>query len=342
MLNKSVYRESFRHVRTSDKVRNHVIQFAEKRPVPGRNARILLLAALIASLFLLTAFSFIQFKKYGNPGQMLEAILGENGRSTYSAQQVTTRYGTMQYGGGTRYELDMQLAEKYIAPNIYEVNQTIVSGEREFTVEACIVDKASLTGALYYRLENPPEYQISNRGAIYWMCDGPDLNPFLYIEMDGCITIGNHMVVEAMSTDTVLYGTYQFVVEEDCDWMRISLRDSQEQIIVPFPEDIQMQYIKLDDGGIILSPFGASIDAEKYGINFRTLDVISIHLANGEEYELQWEDQEGETPNRKESRYGCNVSFFTDSGNVVYIFSRVLDIEHVRSIVINGTEYSVQ
>lgn len=342
MFNKKVYQETFDHVRASEQIRNQIIQVEANKTVPVRKTRILFLAAVIASLFLLTAFSCIQFKNYNNPAQILEGIFGKNGRSSYSAQQVITQYGKMQYGGGTRYELDMQLAEKYIAPYIYEVNQTIVSEKQAFTVEACIVDKASLTGALYYRLENPPEYQISNRGAIYWMCDGPDLDPFLSVEMDACNAIGNHLIVEAMTTENVLYGTYQFVIEKDCDWMRITLRDSQTQITIPIPEETQMPYIELDDGGIVMSPFGAAIDAKKYGITFRTLDVISIYLADGEEYELQWEDQAAEAPNLKESRYGCNVSFFSDSGKVVYIFSRVLDIEKVQSIVINGTEYCVQ
>lgn len=338
MFDRDRYQSTFDQVRISKEIRERVIQFADTKPVHSSKNLKFLLVAVIGSLFLLSAYTYI-FRVYNDPAMMLEGIVGENGRSTYAAEKVDIT--GLHYGGGSRSALDMELAKKYIAPHIYEVNQTVVAGDQVLTVEACIADKASLTGAIYYRLENPPQYHLSNRGAITWLNDEQEWDPLILVEMDRCNAIGNHMIVEAMTTENVLYATYQFVLEADCDWMRLMMADGQDEIIIPFPEDIQMDYLKLDNGGIILSPFGAALDAEKYGMNFRTLDCISIFYDDGEEYELHWEDRDGEKNGLEDSRYGCNVSFFSDSGKVVYVFSRVLDIENVHSIVINGTEYKV-
>lgn len=364
------YKAAFSRITAPEDTFNCVMHMAQGRSVRMKKGfRIMLVAViLITAMVLVGAYS--GFVLYEKPQEMLEALMGINARSTYAPQEIEILYQSgdtqwMQNPGGIRTELDMELADKWIAPYIYQVGERLVDGDIVMTAEACLVDRATHTAALYLKLENSPKYEVTNRGQVWWLNENDEFYYYPKVELIGQeFFLSNFLIAEETTTENTLAVILMFTCDEGSEGMILTAGNSGKNVTIPFPEETDMKYLELADGKIVLSPFGAMLDSAYFGIQFWTCDIISILYKNGEEYLLHWEDpawkkyeeepQEGTIPydrERLETReklkdpiYNCNFSVFLDEENtaVVYIFNRVLDLEEVKSVVINGIEYSVE
>ena len=365
------YKAVFSHVTASEDTYMRIMRMTEERKdiKHRKHFRLILIAAVLVSAMLLVG-AYSGYVLYERPQEMLEALMGVNGRSTYASQEITVLYQDgntqlMQTPSGTRTELDMKLAKKWLAPYIYQVGERIVDGETVLTAEACLVERATHTGALYLKLENSPEYQVTNRGQVWWLDENGEFFYYPKVEMIGeDYFLSSFLIADEMTEQNTLAVILMFTCGKGSEGMRLTAGDSGDSISIPFPEETGMKVLELAEGKIILSPFGALLDSGSLGIRFWTYDVISILYKNGEEYLLQWEDpawkpyeeepKEGvsvwdsekrETwENLEESISNSNFSVFLDEENssVVYIFNRVLDLEEVKAVVINGIEYPVE
>lgn len=366
------YKAAFAHVKAPENTVRRVMDMAEERNVwrKKRKFRIALVAAIVISaVVLLGAYS--GFVLYERPKEMLEALMGINGRSTYAAHEVVVLDENgypirIENPAGTRTELDMELAKKWIAPYIYQVGERIVDGDTILTAEACLIDRATHTAALYLKLENSPSYDVSSRGQVWWLNENNEFYYYPKVSMIGQdFFLSNYLIAEEMTTEDTLAVILMFTCDEGSEGMILTAGESGKNITIPFPEKTGMKYLELAEGKIVLSPFGAILDSGTFGIRFWTNDIISIRYKSGEEYLLHWEDpawkqyeaapQESvkipydedrwETmENLKDPIYNSNFSVFLDEENssVVFIFNRVLDLDEVKSVVINGMEYPVE
>lgn len=366
------YKAAFAHVKAPENTVRCVMGKAEERNIwqRKRKFRIALVAAIVTSaMVLLGAYS--GFVLYERPQEMLEALMGINGRSTYAPYEnvILSPEGypiRIENPAGSRTELDMKLAKKWIAPYIYQVGERIVDGDTVLTAEACLIDRATHTAALYLKLENSPSYDVSSRGQLWWLNENDEFYYYPKISLIGQdVFLSNFLIVEEMTTENTLAVILMFTCDEGSEGMILTAGESGKSITIPFPEETGMEYLELAEGKIVLSPFGAILDSGTFGIRFWTNDIVSIRYKSGEEYLLHWEDpawkQYESAPvvgekipfdedrketweNLKDPIYNSNFSVFLEEENssVVYIFNRVLDLDGVKSVVINGVEYPVE
>lgn len=366
------YKAAFSRVAMPDNAREEIMALPRKHVLRRKKyrSRLLLAAAIVAgAMALLGAYS--GFVLYERPQEMLEALMGINGRSSYGSYEnvVLSPEGyplRIENPSGNRTELDIDLARKWLAPYIYQVGERITDGQTVLTAEACLIDRATKTGALYLKLENSPKYDVSSKGQVWWLSEQEEFYYYPDISMIGQDTFfSSYFLAEDMTTEDTLAVVYLFTCGEESRGMILSAGDSKESITIPFPDETGMQYLEIGDGEIILSPFGALLDSGRLGIRFWTSDIVSIVYQSGEEYLLHWEDpawkkyetepvQGQKIPydeerqqtweNLKDPVYNSNFSVFLDEENtqLVYIFNRVLDLDEVKSVVINGIEYPAE
>lgn len=360
------YKNVISKMKASEETYNAVLQMNRKETSKNHIQKKLLLAAVISSMLLLIGCTYIRFVVYNNSSGMLEALMGINGRSEYAADYDD--YLKLN-GTGNRTALDNKLAKKFIEPYIYAVEESITDGNTTLTVEAFLVDRPTCTAALYMIMENPGIYVETNRGQVYW---DPEIYgeyyPFHTVSPIGCdYVIGNCMIVDALTTEDTLHFIYLFTCMEECEGVTVKMDGGNGECIqIDFPAQTKMPYLILDEGNIMLSPFAVKLNSQHYGINFLTIDIIYITYDDGEQYLLHWEDpilrdpetgREYEFPKHvfdpqtkksyvdgveaKESIQNANYSCFVDTENseCVWFFNRVVDLEKVKSITINGVEY---
>lgn len=342
MLNEKTFIATFSQVTAPEQLRTEIMNFQKSKK--KHISKVAYFAAVISIVFFLLACANAL-----EAGAMMEALFGKNGRESIEAERYVLQYENgrnqeVTVGSGNRTQLNTALAKDYIIPHVFEINRTIYDGDTAITVEYGIVDRACSIGAIYVKIDNPPLYRVTNRGQILWMNENNEYSPYLRsypIGQEGFV--GNEMIVEALTTDKTLYMTYLFTCESDCTGMVMQagkMQLAQDIIQVDFPVKSEMTSLSLAEGRITLSPFGAKLDSEFFGMNFMTLDCVSIFYKNGEEYILQWEDKVGQHP----SVYNVNYTCFLDDENteVVYFFNRVLDLNEVESVAVNGQQFNIE
>ena len=179
--------------------------------------RILLIAAVIASLLALTACGYTVFKLYQNSGPMLEAAFGENGHAHVDSTIVTEdkgEYGTAEWATpeSHRVPLNKALADTLVAPYLCAVGETYEYGGYTLTVEAYTYDEATHAGLVYYSIQNPQGisgYEAAPTGEVRW--PQGDMITF------GHIRCRSHLVPE-LTTETKLTCIgyfYHFIHEKE-------------------------------------------------------------------------------------------------------------------------------
>lgn len=325
------YKDVFSKVTASGDTLRKVLGMEQKEP--KAHSKVIYLALVAALICLMVACAAAVY----DSRPMLEAIFGTNGRSQYDRQKVLRMYRP----AGERSELDLELAEKYIAPHIHEADGSIQSGDTVLSVEAYIVDRATSTGAVYLKMENPPEYKVLNDGQILWYKDKSigSTRKFLRAGLLGTdITIGRFYIAEEMTTEDTLYFVLFYARNSEDDQMEFYFEDSDDRITVDFSAKSAMKNITLFDGNIRLSPFGMELVSKPFGFEDVMVTMeCSIQYRNGEEYVLQWrEDGQGHV------NYTYGSALDVSRSSMVYIFNRVVDVNEVKSVIVNGEEYLVE
>lgn len=341
---KEDYQAAFSKVTASEETKRKVLELPQSRVNSKKRpskAACLALAAVLIALLAACAIAF-------DAGAMLEAAFGENGRAQYEREKWTWTERldsdnmyimfTTSRPGGTRSPLDTELGEKLAEPYIFEVNQTATDGKSTLTVRACLHDPITKTGILYLSLENPegfPNLHIWNDGYINWV--GEDGGFVRYLSPD---TASAFYVVDALTTDTRVYMTCHYAYKGEKQEMYLSFRDTDAGVSIPLPERTDMKLLSLADGDVILTPVGLSINAARLDGNNPNIKIL---YQDGTEDTVSWADWGAKNIRDRVENYALCYEYTDGTAQMQsYALKFFVDIENVKSVVINDEEFFVE
>lgn len=307
--------------------------------VHGRLLRNVLVAAVVVALLAASAFaswdatdSFDRYQLYENSQQVLEAAFGENRIACGEGNVISNEEFLFE-----RVTVDEALARKYLVPYLYAVGEiweeNVVSkldGTENFTkltVEANLFDASTGCGVLYYTLED-------NVGIDCQVC------------FDGSITGGDVLISAnaaeyldaAQTSENKLCVAVHYIVlgQETCVDLNCV---GGGKICVPLVQR-KLNHISIGNGKVTISPIGMRVENSiAIGCeNADCIDEVRIQFADGTEY-MVFGAVDGK-------EYGLdNRAYALGDGNndqqVVYAFNRLVDVENIKSIFVNGVEYPV-
>lgn len=340
------YKAAFSKVTASEETHRRIINMTKRESMGiPKVVRLVLIAAMMAMLVACAAVF--------DAGAMLEAAFGENGRATYEYEEFTYkgrdgRKVTRFRFPGERSALDTELTRELVEPYVFEVNQTAVSGDYTLTVLSCLHDPVTGTGIVYVTLENPngfPDMHIWNDGQISWHPEEEGSKWLIYPE-----PLGLFYIDDAMTTDTKLYMTCNYVCFMEEREMTISFMGTEEGVTFRLPEESRMKQLSLANGDILLSPIGFSCNQTRFAVSYLDLATITIRYADGTEKHISWFD-----PRLKEQYVGRKQLEDPIRNYVLapeladdprthksYLLNFIVDIDQVSSVVINEEEFFVE
>lgn len=315
-------------------------QMKTGRKSSRRIFRGLLIAAVVVTLLATTVFAYAGFVVYENPRAMLEAFFGKqpevHGEDCQCEKCITT------FPEFQREELDVDTAMEDVAPWISQVGDSVVDecmGNR-LTVDAYTYDPNTGCGLVYYTLENEKgralTYNLQPDGEIY------DISPS-----------ANHphkeYLIQTESTATRLKIACYFIRDEIVqeDYFRIGfngiIRENTEEettdyLYLPLTEN-DMKCLTLDEGRITLSPIGLTVGdlacARADGYHELKVSDVTIRYQDGTEYVVLEDAESGMTANYGYVLSGAEEYWMT------FALNRVVDLEQISAVVINGTVFPV-
>lgn len=307
-----------------------------------RIIRNLLIAAVLMTVLATTVFAYVGFVVYENPRAMLEAFFGEqpapHGEGCLCAE-CTATVPTYQ-----RENLNVEAAMEEVAPYISEIGDSVTDEQMGFrlTVEAYTYDSATGCGLVYYTLERfgekaeyPIDYRLQDDGEI-WDISPSANHPYK-----------EYLIQEGSTATSLKIACYFIRGEGGDDYFRIGFnglirKDTDEEVedylILPF-ESSGMKSLSLEDGKIILSPIGIVIKGElpcvqAEGSSEPKINRLVIRYQDGTEYLIENEDEKNVTYN-----FGYSLMELQGEVKLTYALNRVVDVDNVKSVVVNGTEF---
>ena len=320
----------------------------KQKTTKRRPLRLVLVAAvmvcLIAAVALVSAAPEVQNNRYAlleNREPVLEAMLGQNGVEHYegSVTQNPGEVNIMVENSYDRVPLDMDLAEKYLTPYLYAIGESqsdtfkIGVGEEAksctetLTVVANLYDASTGCGLLYYTFENPLgdlDYRLQYDGSI-----GGD---------DVWISLPKREFLDAAnSTDTKLCVAVHYINTRNAKEVAVNLV-GMDEIGVKLAQR-ELEHIHVADGTVTVSPIGMKLEsAEALGLeHIDFVNDVRIRFSDGTEYAVM-ADVEGEGYDLQNWAYACGVD---GKDGMTYTFNRIVDVDRITCVVINGTEYPV-
>lgn len=304
--------------------------------------RNLFIAAVVVTMMATTAFAYTGFVVYENPKAMLEAFFGEqpevHGENSL-CEQCTVIVPTSQRG-----TLDEDASMEDVAPYISQVGDSVFDecmGNR-LTVDAYTYDPATGCGLVYYTLENEKgwnfHYNLQPDGEIYGISPSSNFPCKEYL-------------VQGESTATRLkiasYFIYDERAREDCFRIGFNgiIRENTEEettdyLYLPLTES-GMKCLTLADGEVTLSPIGLKVGdlpcVREENSNEPKIHSLTIQYRDGSEYVVT-NDAEGNVT----CNYGYSLMEFEGDFYMTFSLNRVVDLDQVSAVVINGTSFPVE
>jgi len=350
MFDQNEYRSAFSAVKASREVYLEVLNMKnrKKNHLLGKASRMILIGAAIVSMMAVSAFAYTGFVLYENPGNMMEAFFGKNGYDHVESETIVEDYG--KYGISTwttpeqeREDLNQALAEELVQPHVYAVGQSIFYENNTMTIEAFSYSTATKTGLVYLSIENPDGvsgYSLQPNGEVWW--PGGEL---LYFNQGE-----RYFIVKEHTTDTKLVAAayiYRFREDEDLymnfyrnvDWDALGNRiEHGAGIHLPLDSETEdMKHITLAEGNIVVSPIGITVFGRDLGLmnmtNETRVDELTIRYTDGTEYVVLGENVRNYAQGAMEQK---------PDGCVTFCLNRIVDVDAVASVVVEGMEYFVE
>jgi len=331
------YREMFSQVKASECLTRRVMTMKSEQKVIRftRVVRCVFIAALLGSMLALTAFAYTGFVVYENPGQMLDAFFGENGYAHVEAETITVDKGEAGLSQWQTPEMDREpvnetLAQELVAPHISAVGQTISHEDYTMTIEAYSVETETNTAMVYYTIENPngvTGYSLQSNGEVWW--PGGELI---------CCNQGiRNYIIQDQTTEEKLYIAGYISISDSLQDEGIYLKfyNSGSGISLPVQENTGgMKTITLADGDIVISPISIVIYGKGLGImnegDETIVHSLVIRYSDGTEYLVEDDGV---------MNYAYATSERRLNSHVTYCLNRIVDLDNVTAVVVNGTEY---
>lgn len=335
---------------------------------PGRIIRNILVAAAIVCLLAATAFAAMGYILYDDPKDMLDALFGNStGYDHNTGGEVYDENGNLVDVERTfdRVEADEKVIQEDILPNVSPVGRSISWKGCTLTVDAVMYDAASKCGMVTYILENPDglkEYSVSYDGEIIFREGEPvEINQY-----------GHGYIIQEKTTPSAVAVAYYFQIRDGSSenleltlsqwcWRTMEMvREEQKMLETMTQEELdawfeafpvcpdtitigvdelgELKNIALAGGGVVLSPISIDIDVTDLGYLLENpdsgtedIETVTICYANGTEYPVTGPDLHNA------------VFAVTDMDRVklTLMFNRIIDVDQVVSVVINGTAFQV-
>ena len=355
----NLYNETFSQVVASPDLVQEVLNLKNKKRKPIRVVT-LIAAVLLVCALATSAFAYASYVVYENPQQMLNALFGSGKEQTHEGKLYVDEYGqNLVDPAFQREELDVEAAEEYVAPHIFEVGQSTTYNGNTLTIDAVSYDSNTQCGILYVRLENPngvPDYYLQANGQLTWNGQNvirskvADITYFLdeahssetSLALAGYFYVTDYYTTHTKNTTVLLY-------MGDLDG------DASEVIPIDLNAVTSMEHITLGGGGIQLSPIGLVIHGDKLGIlsdSRETLvDYVCIRYADGSTYLV--EDDTSDVPVINCARSAMERSSFNDYGYefagtyetnrncVTYLLNRIVPLDSVTEVVVDNVTYTI-
>lgn len=342
MFDKQEFKNTFDQVHASDGLLTEVLEMTTKTEhkthAPKRITRTLLIAAVLICALTLTAVAADALaKKFsGDTISVMEAFFGENGEYASGGNIVEyDEWGKLAINlpAWSREPVDMEAAERLVAPYLYTLEEnTVTKGGFTYTIHAILYDSNTKTYMVRWSVENPDglgDYGIGRNGEFYTK-EGSDMY---------AVCGGRDYLDTANSTDTKLYLSSfgvdcfdelwcEFGRWYDWDKGKMEAWTDTQRMTIPRSDRGGMQALRFDGGSITLSPVALRVD----GVHVDSLKECTICFRDGSEY-IVFSD-EAFTQN---TTYGLG-----DTDYVAYTFNRIVDVENVSAIIINGETFPVE
>ena len=310
-----------------ERIKQLTLSKLEAKPGKKHAVRKLFLAAAIAATLAATALAYAEFRKYENPGEMLDGFFGD--REIPSVLDHQEAWG--QVPDNQRVALDPDAAA-YVEPFIAAVEQTVTEGDTRLTVHGNLYDSVTGCGILYYTLENP-------RGIEYTLYHDGEIDQ---IPVYSGTRHGYTYLLKEKSTEKKLEIAEYYVrgPHDEENYIEISLMGDSFTASSEEEFDLQMKAVRvpLDDGGgmegligggVRISPIGIHLDLTKMdGVpDTDSIHPLKIRFTDGEDYIL-------------EDDFSQNYMFAaaSDSEHLTIPFNRLVNLSEVQSVEVNGQE----
>lgn len=338
-----LYKSTFDQVVASPDTVREVLNMKNKSKkkirFPALVAAVLLICALAT-----TAFAYTGFVVYENPKEMMDAFFGGGG-SDEGAVVVDENGQTLVYPSFQREELNEDAMEEYVAPFTYQVGQSVSAGQNKLTVDGYAYDANTQCGLIYMSLEMPdgfPEYKVANNGMLVWQ--GPE---------QVRTSFGIEIFAEDVEDTRMTLAGYFYVPDYYADkefslYLNNGQWENDPHLDIPLENVGGLQCITAGNSGIQIAPFAMVVHGDKLGIMNEgmetNLSYLAVRYADGSEYVIL--DESGEVPVMNYA-YGCmergdvNDGYVTDRYCVTYLLDRILDLDEVAEVIVDGETYNV-
>ena len=336
-----LYISTFDHVVASPETVREVLNMKDKNRIrfPALVAAVLLICALAT-----TAFAYTGFVVYENPKQMIDAFFCGSG-SDEGAIVVDENGQTLVYPSFQREGMNESAAEEYVAPFTYEVGQSVTAGENKLTVDGYAYDANTQCGLIYMCLEMPggfPEYKVAKSGQLIWQGQEQvrasfDVTVFLNDVEDTKMTLAGYFCVPDYYEDS-----------EFSLYLNNGQNRNDPKLNMPLENVGDMQCISAGNGGIQLAPFAMVVHGDMLDILTESKETnpfyLAVSYADGSEYIIC--DETGEIPlmnyiHGYMERGDMNDGYVSDRYCATYILDRVVNLEQITEIVVDGVPYQV-
>ena len=295
--------------------------------------------------------------RIGDNGGFLKEILGQAGADTsfvavdasstgHAMIQVDENGQTLVYPSFQREELDEEAAEEYVAPFTYEVGQSVTAGQNKLTVDGYAYDANTQCGLIYMSLEMPggfPEYKVASNGMLVWQGQEQVRTPF-----------GIEIFAEDVEDTRMTLAGY-FYVPDYYEESEFSLYLSNGQwkndphLDIPLENIGGLQCITAGNSGIQIAPFAMVVHGDKLGIlkentKETNLSYLAVRYTDGSEYVIL--DESGEVPvmnyaNDCMETGDRSDGYVTDRYCVTYLLNRIVALDEVTEVIVDGVTYTV-
>lgn len=309
----------------------------------------IMVAILIVAMLATTVFAAVGFILFDNPKQMIDTLFGNNTGYDNADWSVPDNKGDVaaEYHSD-RTPVDDSIAEE-LAPQAEAVGQSITYAGHTLTVDANLYDAATKCGFVTYTIENPNgirSYNVGPTGEI----------SFPYGELLNTNQYGKSYIIQEKCTDTTLCATYYYQTRnpQNSDLeMRISFwaavedpkafmgqpvedamkyTDSEEKIVIPAKTSSEIHNISFGNDAVMLSPFSVHVNLQLLTTkDYSFVKELKLTFKDGTEYVV-----------KDDNTLNCLFEVGNEnSTEATMMMNRLVDVDNVVSITVNGSEMSL-
>lgn len=342
MFDKQEFKNTFDQVHASEELLMEVLDMTTKTEQKTHRShkiiRTMLIAAVLICALTVTAVAAdaITRKFSGETTSVIEAFFGENGEYASGGNIVEyDEWGKLAINlpAWSREPVDMEAAKHLIAPYLYTLEENTVTVDGfTYTIHAVLYDSATETAMIRWSVENPDglgDYGIGKNGE-FSIREGSDMF---------AVAGGRDYIDTVNSTDTKLYiSSYAVDWQDDLycefgrwyDWDKGTEKARFDTVKLLIPRDDFGGMPTVTGKNVIISP--VAVRFEKAQVD--DLRECSIVYTDGSTYTLFSDEQFVQN-----TTYGLGD---TEKNIATYTFNRIVDVEQVSAIIVNGEVFPVE